>query len=171
MAAYLPTLKALRERALQGEKPSDINLAASSAPASASSPASAAPVRAAVSPARTTLAILAALVLPGLGHGVLGRWGRALVIGLSLALMFALGLVMQGRLFTPVPGEWLTWIFAALDVGIGLPYFVCLASDFGFAIHAAAPTYEYGNTFLAVAGALNLLAAMDAFDIAIGRKS
>jgi hypothetical protein len=147
---------------LQAEKPSDINLAASAASA-------AAPV--AVSPARTALAVLAALVLPGLGHGVLGRWGRGLVVGLSLAAMFALGLLMQGRLFTPVPGEWLTWIYSALDVGIGLPYFLCLASDFGFAINAAAPTYEYGNTFLAVAGALNLLAAMDAFDIAIGRKS
>jgi hypothetical protein len=147
---------------LQAEKPSDINLAASAASA---------PAPVAVSPARTALAVLAALVLPGLGHVVLGRWGRGVIIGLSLAAMFALGLLMQGRLFTPVPGEWLTWIYSALDVGIGLPYFLCLASDFGFAINAAAPTYEYGNTFLAVAGALNLLAAMDAFDIAIGRKS
>ena len=150
MAAYFAHPQALTEHILQGDKPSEINLAA------------APPV--AASPAKTAAAVLAALVFPGLGHVVLGRWGRGLAIGLSLALMFLLGVVMQGRLFTPVPGEWLTWIFAALDIGIGLPYFLCLASDFGFAIHAAAAT------FLAVAGALNLLAAMDAFDIAIGRK-
>ena len=33
-----------------------------------------------------------------------------------------------------------------------------------------AVTYEYGNTFLLVAGLLNYLAMLDAFDIAVGRK-
>jgi hypothetical protein len=54
-----------------------------------------------------------------------------------------------------------------------LPYFVCLALDFGFKVEpaqAARITFEYGNTFLMVAGALNMLATMDAYDIAIGRK-
>lgn len=147
---------------MQGEKPSEIELASSST--------ASAPVPVAVSPAKTAAAVLAALVFPGLGHVVLGRWGRGVIIGASLAIMFTLGLVMQGRLFTPVPGEWLTWIYAVLDVGVGLPYFVCLATDSGFAMHAAVQTYEYGNTFLAVTGALNMLVAMDAFDIAIGRK-
>jgi uncharacterized protein DUF6677 len=31
-------------------------------------------------------------------------------------------------------------------------------------------TYEYGNTFVIVAGLLNMLVALDAFDIAKGRK-
>jgi hypothetical protein len=31
-------------------------------------------------------------------------------------------------------------------------------------------TYEYGNTFLVVAGLLNMLVVLDAFDIATGRK-
>ena len=33
-----------------------------------------------------------------------------------------------------------------------------------------ATTYEYGNTFLIVAGLLNFLVILDAFDIAMGRK-
>ena len=33
-----------------------------------------------------------------------------------------------------------------------------------------ATTYEYGNTFLIVAGLLNFLVILDAFDIAKGRK-
>jgi uncharacterized protein DUF6677 len=33
-----------------------------------------------------------------------------------------------------------------------------------------AVTYEYGNTFLIVAGLLNSLVVLDAFDIAMGRK-
>jgi len=31
-------------------------------------------------------------------------------------------------------------------------------------------TYEYGNTFVIVAGLLNMLVVLDAFDIAKGRK-
>ena len=33
-----------------------------------------------------------------------------------------------------------------------------------------APSYEYGNAFLIVAGLLNALVALDAYDIALGRK-
>jgi hypothetical protein len=33
-----------------------------------------------------------------------------------------------------------------------------------------AASYEYGNTFLIVAGLLNFLVVLDAFDVATGRK-
>ena len=33
-----------------------------------------------------------------------------------------------------------------------------------------AETYEYGNSFLVVAGLLNVLVVIDAYDIALGRK-
>jgi hypothetical protein len=33
-----------------------------------------------------------------------------------------------------------------------------------------AVSYEYGNTFLIVAGLLNLLVVIDAYDVALGRK-
>jgi hypothetical protein len=33
-----------------------------------------------------------------------------------------------------------------------------------------AASYEYGNTFVIVAGLLNALVALDAFDVASGRK-
>ena len=125
------------------------------------------------SAARTALAVVASLVLPGLGHAVLGRWRRALSVGVGIAVMFALGFWMKGHLFTPERGEWLTWFFSFLDLGIGLPYFLCLAADVGFKfppMQPAVATFEYGNTFLLVAGALNMLAALDTYDIAVGRK-
>ena len=125
------------------------------------------------SAAKTALAVVAALVLPGLGHAVLGRWRRALAVAIGIALMFALGFWMKGHLFTPERGEWLTWFFSFLNLGIGLPYFVLLAADIGFKfppMQPAVATFEYGNTFLLVAGALNMLAALDTFDIAVGRK-
>ncbi|MBL8206170.1 MAG: hypothetical protein JNM09_18185 [Blastocatellia bacterium] len=124
----------------------------------------------ATSPARTALACLAAMVFPGLGHFVVGRWGRGLLLALSLTAMFVLGLVMNGHIFTPIAEVKLSYVYTVLNMGMGLPYFLCLATGFGFTPQDAMQTAEYGNTFLAVTGALNLLAAMDAFDIAIGRK-
>jgi hypothetical protein len=54
-------------------------------------------------------------------------------------------------------------------MGIGIPYIVARAMDAG-AGNVIAVTYEYGNTFLIVAGLLNTLVVIDAFDIAKGRK-
>ena len=129
------------------------------------------PVRA--SSGRTAAACLAAFIIPGLGHVLLGRWVRGLLLGTSIILLFVIGLLMEGHLFKPEK-EWLTWFFSLLDAGIGLPYFVCLLADWGFQVtpeQAAKVTFEYGNNFLCVAGALNMLSAMDAFDIGIGRKA
>ncbi|MFZ4986922.1 MAG: DUF6677 family protein [Blastocatellia bacterium] len=129
------------------------------------------PVRA--SSGRTAAACVASFVLPGLGHVLLGRWVRGLLLGGAITLLFVFGLLMEGHLFKPEK-EWLTWFFSLLDAGIGLPYLVCLFADWGFQVtpeQAAKVTFEYGNNYLCVAGALNMLAAMDAFDIGIGRKA
>jgi hypothetical protein len=126
-----------------------------------------------VSKTRQIVVCVAALVLPGLGHLLLRRYARGALIGLGIIAMFLLGFLMEGHLYFPVAGEWLTWFFSFLDTGIGLAYFVCLAADIGFKIdptQAAKITFEYGNTFLMVAGALNMLATLDAYDIAVGRK-
>lgn len=126
------------------------------------------------SPARTAAATAAALVLPGLGHIVLGRFVRGIIIFVGVALMFAMGFWMKGHLYNPEPGEWLTYLFTFCNLGIGVPYFVSYLLHFGFELapnQPAAITYEYGNTFLLVAGLLNYLAMLDAFDIAVGRKS
>ena len=63
------------------------------------------------------------------------------------------------------------WIrLAALaNLGVGLPYFLAKAIGAG-AGRAVAVTYEYGNTFVIVAGLLNMLAVLDAYDISQGRK-
>ena len=123
---------------------------------------------------RTVVACGATFLLPGLGHLLLGRWGRGVLLCLVVLAMFLLGFQMEGHHFRPEGREWLTWFFSFLDAGIGLPYFLCWIADWGFQVtpdQAAKVTFEYGNNFLCVAGALNMLAAMDAFDIAIGRKA
>ncbi len=127
-----------------------------------------------VSPGLRALATIAALVVPGLGHIVLGRIVRGAIIFVGIAVMFLLGFWMKGHLYKPEPGEWLTYLFTLCNLGIGVPYFVLYALNFGFELTKGQPavfTYEYGNTFLLVSGLLNYLAMLDAFDIAVGRKS
>jgi hypothetical protein len=115
------------------------------------------------------LICLAAWAIPGAGHLWFGRRAKGLVFLVALPLMFAIGLALQGRLFPFEISQPLVALAAIADVGIGLPYVVArtLATGAGTVV---APTYEYGNAFLIVAGLLNLLVVTDAWDIALGRK-
>ena len=63
-------------------------------------------------PARTAMACLGAFIIPGLGHIILGRWWRGLLLAASITLLFGLGFLMEGHLFKP-DKEWLTrtWIW------------------------------------------------------------
>ena len=54
-------------------------------------------------------------------------------------------------------------------VAHGLPYFVAKLLGHGSG-RVVAITYEYGNAFAIVAGLLNMLVVLDAYDIAEGRK-
>jgi hypothetical protein len=116
------------------------------------------------------LLCLAAWAIPGAGHLWLGRRGKGLTFLVALPLMFAIGLAIEGRLFPFDLSEPLVGLAAVADVGIGIPYFLATAFGFG-AGQVRNITYEYGNAFIIVAGLLNLLVVIDAYDIALGRKS
>jgi len=83
--------------------------------------------------------------------------------------MFAIGLAINGCLFPFTMSEPLVGLAAAADVGIGIPYFIASVMGLGVG-DVRAVTYEYGNAFLIVAGLLNLLVVIDAYDVALGRK-
>lgn len=117
----------------------------------------------------TYLICAAAWALPGAGHLWLGRPRKGLVFLITLPLMFACGLWLEGRLFPFEPSQPLVALAAFADVGVGIPYFVAKAMSLG-AGRAIAPAFEYGNAFLIVAGLLNMLVVLDAFDVAQGRK-
>jgi hypothetical protein len=115
------------------------------------------------------LLCLAAWAIPGAGHLWQGRRGKGLVFLVALPLMFAIGLLIRGRLFPFDMSEPLVGLAAFADLGIGIPYFIAKAVSAG-AGDVRAVTYEYGNAYLIVAGLLNLLVVIDAYDIALGRK-
>jgi len=115
------------------------------------------------------LLCVASWAIPGAGHLWLGRRNKGLVFLVALPLMFAIGLALRGRIFPFDLADPLVALAALADFGIGLTYFVAAALGYG-AGDVRAVTYEYGNAFLIVAGLLNVLVMIDAYDVALGRK-
>lgn len=118
--------------------------------------------------ARVRLSVAAWLV-PGLGHLLLGRKWRALILFTSILAMFLLGLAMKGEFFSRHSASYLETLgyFGELCVGLAMP----AASFFGYSGgDSFFVSSDYGTAFLVAAGMLNVLAVLDAYDIAMGRK-
>jgi hypothetical protein len=99
----------------------------------------------------------------------------------AILALFMLGVGMEGRLH-PYLGldDPLLTITSLAQVAVGAPYFLARAIAVlgdGVFLHIndlgriTAVTYEYGNTFTAAAGLLNILVILDTYDIAVGRKA
>ena len=121
------------------------------------------------SASHTYLILALAWLIPGAGHLYFGRREKGLIFLVTLPLMFACGLWLEGRLFPFELTQPLVALAAFADLGIGIPYFIAkvLAAGEG---RVVAISYEYGNAFLIVAGLMNMLVVLDAFDVAEGRK-
>jgi len=114
-----------------------------------------------------------AWLIPGLGHFVQGRVLRGAVSALTILLMFVLGVSIGGHIYgLRETGEGLlSSLFGLCDMGSGILYL--LSKFVGLAVNERPEqaTSEYGSVFLMVAGLLNLILALDAFDIRAGRKA
>jgi hypothetical protein len=116
------------------------------------------------------VACLLAWLIPGLGHAWLGDRARAAIFALVLLGMFFGGIALEGLVYRPGDGDVLTLLASVGGAGIGGPYAIAWLQGWG-AGNFEAPYFEYGNTFTLVAGLLNLLVVLDAFDLARGRSS
>jgi len=114
-----------------------------------------------------------AWLIPGGGHFLLKRPGRGGLLAASVALTFLLGLMMRGTLFEPQSGDLLTIvIYCGGFLGnllSGIPYLFTVLLGYSQP-DVAGPVHDYGTKFLVAAGLLNLLAMVDAFEIATGQK-
>ena len=54
---------------------------------------------------RRTLAVIVAWLIPGAGHLVLGKVGRAALFFVTIVGAFTLGLALHGRLFWPAAAD------------------------------------------------------------------
>lgn len=114
-------------------------------------------------------ALIAGWLVPGAGHLLLKRWGRGLLVLASISCMFVLGIMMGARLYAPNTADLLDMLGFLGDLGAGLLYLVGHGLGFGQA-PVQVVNADYGAKFVVVAGLLNLISAVDAHSIAVGRK-
>ncbi len=115
------------------------------------------------------LPLIAGWLVPGAGHFLLGKWIRGTLLAVSIIAMFALGLAMQGKLYTSAQ-DILDILGVAGDLGNGILYFLGRAAGWG-GVPVQTTIADYGTKFIVVAGLLNIIAAVDAHNLRTGRKS
>ena len=114
------------------------------------------------------LPLIAGWLVPGAGHFLLRKWWRGTLLAVSIVCMFALGLAMQGRLYSNAH-DILEMLCLLGDLGNGLLYIVAHVMGLG-AESVQLTVADWGTRFIVVAGLLNVIAAVDAHNIRTGRK-
>lgn len=117
--------------------------------------------------------VLIGWLVPGGGHLLLGRRWRGTLLFCAVVFMYLFGLMMRGTAFTPKTGDLMTTLIHTggflCNLLNGLPYL--LAVSFGYqGSDIPGLAFDYGTVFLASAGLLNVLAMVDAYEIATGKK-
>ena len=107
--------------------------------------------------------------MPGAGHFLLRKWGRGALLAVSIIAMFALGLAMDGKLYSGAQ-DILDLLGLVGDLGNGLMFLVSRGMGLG-GDPTQFTTADYGSKFIVVAGLLNVIAAVDAHNLRTGRKS
>jgi hypothetical protein len=135
-------------------------------PASATAPA----------PLRSPILVIAlGWLIPGAGHFLLGRRGRAAIIIGAVAIPFIVGMLMRGPFFQPgdssgdVLSRFIQYGGFIGDLASGLLYIG--ARMFGYGPpDTAAHSADYGSKLIVAAGLLNILAMVDAYEITTRQK-
>ena len=104
---------------------------------------------------------------------LLKRPGRGGLIAFCVVAMYLLGLMMRGALFSPRSDDLLTAVIYyggfIGDLLSGVLYFLTVWLGYSQP-DMAGHVHDYGTKFLVAAGLLNLLAMVDAWEIATGKK-
>ncbi|MBA3323192.1 MAG: hypothetical protein H0T45_17355 [Pyrinomonadaceae bacterium] len=122
---------------------------------------------------KAVLRSIIAWLVPGSGHFFLGRPWHGLLLGGTVFLMCGLGFYWGGHWYGVHNQDevgMLAYVFGLCNVGTGLIYVMSVAADFATLNQASLPTSEYGDRFLMVAGLLNYLSMLDAYDLSVRRK-
>jgi len=119
--------------------------------------------------AKAVLSVIMGWLIPGLGHVYLKKYWRGLTFFVCITAMAGLGLVMGGRIYPFQTENPLTILAFFSDMGIGVLYFLSKILSFGLG-NLKNVTFEFGTAYIAGAGLLNYLVALDAFDVAMGKK-
>ena len=108
-------------------------------------------------------------LVPGLGHIVQKKYARGFTFLACILGMTAMGLWMSGRIYPFQTENPLTILAFFADIGNGLLYLLSRFVTIGVG-DLKLVTFEFGTAYIAGAGLLNYLVALDAYDIAAGKK-
>ena len=118
--------------------------------------------------------VVVAWIVPGGGHFLQKRTGRGALIFASVFLMFLFGLFMRGMMFTPEKGvDYLTSLinYGGFICNLAAGALYILSAMFGYnQADMPGAVHDYGTKFLVTAGLLNILAMVDTWEIATGKK-
>ena len=113
--------------------------------------------------------LVAGWLVPGLGHVLQRRFWRGAIFFVSIGAMTAIGLSMGGRIYPFQTDNPLTILAFFADLGNFVVYALARVFAFGQGSLERA-TFEFGTAYIAGAGLLNYLIAIDAYDLAKGKK-
>ena len=116
------------------------------------------------------LVLLAGWLVPGLGHLLVGKKLRALLLFASILGMYLIGLALAGKIYQPNTADILDILGFAGQLGMGTLYVVARVFSLG-ASTTVNTLADYGTKALVIAGLLNLISAVDAHSLANGRKA
>lgn len=108
-------------------------------------------------------------LLPGSGHFLQKKYLKGAVFLTGILLLLSFGIIMQGKFYNMKEFHPLILLGFLGDLGNGIFYFLVELLGFGKG-NIEAATFHYGTTYLVSAGLINYLVALNAFDIAKGRR-
>jgi hypothetical protein len=111
------------------------------------------------------LVVIASWLVPGAGYWLLGQRARGTTIGLTVLILFIMGMLIGGITVVDAPQDfseitakpWFIAQFLAGPISIASAW---LAGSIGIVSHSR--SFEIGTLYTAVAGMLNLLGIIDA---------
>jgi hypothetical protein len=120
--------------------------------------------------ARSVFIAVAGWIIPGLGHLVQRRIGRAMAGIIAVGTMAMIGLWMRGNIFPARSDDAFGLLGFIADAGSGIFYFLAHTIEKnGPDVSRAAG--DYGTRLIATAGVLNMLFVLDALEISRGHKN
>lgn len=109
-------------------------------------------------------------LFPGAGHFMQKKPVKGIVFSVGIALLLALGIIMKGKFYTTEQFHPLLILGFIGDLGSGAYYLIISLLGWGKG-SIDAVTFHYGTTYMVSAGLINYLVALNAFDIARGKKA
>ena len=116
------------------------------------------------------MCLIAGWLVPGAGHFMLRKPIRGALLFVAIVAMFVVGIGLKGKIYAPNTGDLLDILGFVGQLGSGLMYLLAKMFDWG-QVSVINALGDYGTKFIVVAGLLNIVTAIDAHSLAIGRKA